>query len=72
MRQALEITGLVSATLSAYFLWRGSEDAPWPAQSWGGDSAPEIAFRARRTRMARIGFLLLGAGFALQLLARLF
>lgn len=72
MRGALEIIGLVSATLSAYFLWRGSEDAPWPAKSWGGNSPEEVAFRARRARMAKIGFLLLGAGFGLQLVARLF
>lgn len=56
--------------MSAYFLWRGSEDAPWPAKSWGGDSPEEVVFRTRRARMAGAGFVLLSLGFGLQLIAR--
>jgi hypothetical protein len=71
IRGRLEVLGLLAATVSAYFLWRGSEQVPWEIQTIDGVSDRERAFKARRQRLANTGFLLLGAGFALQLLARL-
>jgi hypothetical protein len=72
MKAGLDIVGLVLAAISAYFLWRGSEESPWPIQSWAGQSEAEKMFRKRRSHFSTIGFAMLGMGFLLQLVSRLF
>lgn len=66
----LDATGLVANTIAAYFLWRGSADLPWEIQTINGKSDAEHAFKRQRRRYANVGFVLLGSGFILQLLAR--
>jgi hypothetical protein len=64
----VQVIGLTALALSAIFLWLGSAEMPWAMQTWKGESEPERAFRRRRSRYARTGFLLLASGYVLQLL----
>lgn len=68
----VDAVGLALATISAYFLWRGSEEVPSEVRTvrGGGANEDERTFLRRRRRFSTAGFLLLGLGFALQLLSR--
>ena len=70
--RVVDVIGLGLVTVSAYLLWRGSEETPGRVRTWTGEggSEPEYRFLQRRRRFSRAGFLLLGLGFALQLLSR--
>ncbi len=72
MKSAQDIIGLLAATASAFLLWRGSEEIPWSIQTVKGESDTEKSFKRRRARFANAGFALLGSGFLLQLVSRLF
>ncbi len=67
---AIDVAGLAAATVAAYCLWRGSEEVPWDMQTWNGKNEQERAFKRARRRWANVGFLLLGVGFGLQIVAR--
>ncbi len=66
-----EIVGLTALAVAAVLLWLGSVETPWSIRTIDGISRTEKTFERRRARNARLGIVLLAAGYVLQLIVRL-
>ena len=70
--QIFTIIGLVSTLVATVFLYYGSKHLPWNMQTMKGHSEKEKDFYKKRQTDLTIDFVLLFAGFLLQLVAVIF